>query len=148
MGDLSAFDLNAAYQTIAERLKTVSGVKQVRGAKDLAQVISGKTTGIDGYVYLIFDGLSPEHTAVNHKHQLASVTYKVVIAVQDYRTDGMPKGIGELMGGVMTALQGFCPIKDKFSLTLANHSGQPAHTYGLSLYPLTFNLNIIYTGAQ
>ena len=99
----STFDVNAAYAPIAARLKTVDGVRAVCGANDLAQVVNGKTTGTDGYVYLIFDGIAPKSDASNGRHQLITVTYSIIIASQNYQRDGMPDGVGKLIGGVMQA---------------------------------------------
>ena len=141
----SPFDVNAAYTPIAERLKTVDGVRAVCGANDLAQVINGKTTGTDGYVYLIFDGIAPKSEAGNGRHQLITVTYSVIIASQNYQRDGMPEGVGELIGGVMQAMAGFAPLDDdpRSRQTLHMVQGERAvYAYGLSLYPLKYQLNL------
>lgn len=137
------FDVNAAYAPIAERLKTVDGVRAVCGANDLAQVINGKTTGTDGYVYLIFDGIAPKGEAGNGRHQQITVTYSVIVASQNYQRDGMPAGVGELIGGVMQALAGFAPLDDdpRSRQTLHMVPGERAvYAYGLSLYPLKYQL--------
>ena len=141
----SPFDVNAAYAPIAERLKTVDGVRAVCGANDLAQVINGKTTGTDGYVYLIFDGIAPKSEAGNGRHQLITVTYSVIVASQNYQRDGMPAGVGALIGGVMQALAGFAPLDDdpRARQTLHMVQGERAvYAYGLSLYPLKYQLNL------
>jgi hypothetical protein len=141
----SPFDVNAAYTPIAERLKTVDGVRAVCGANDLAQVINGKTTGTDGYVYLIFDGIAPRGEAGNGRHQQITVTYSVIIASQNYQRDGMPEGVGELIGGVMQAMAGFAPLDDdpRSRQTLHMVQGERAvYAYGLSLYPLKYQLNL------
>lgn len=141
----SPFDVNAAYAPIAERLKTVDGVRAVCGANDLAQVINGKTTGTDGYVYLIFDGIAPRGEAGNGRHQQITVTYSVIIASQNYQRDGMPEGVGELIGGVMQAMAGFAPLDDdpRSRQTLHMVQGERAvYAYGLSLYPLKYQLNL------
>nr|DAS07652.1 MAG TPA: hypothetical protein [Bacteriophage sp.] len=139
----STFDVNAAYAPIAERLKTVDGVRAVCGANDLAQVINGKTTGTDGYVYLIFDGIAPRSEAGNGRHQQITVTYSVIVASQNYQRDGMPAGVGELIGGVMQAMTGFSPLDDdpRSRQTLHMVPGERAvYAYGLSLYPLKYQL--------
>lgn len=139
----STFDVNAAYAPIAERLKTVDGVRAVCGANDLAQVINGKTTGTDGYVYLIFDGIAPRGEAGNGRHQQITVTYSVIVASQNYQRDGMPAGVGELIGGVMQAMAGFSPLDDdpRSRQTLHMVPGERAvYAYGLSLYPLKYQL--------
>lgn len=139
----STFDVNAAYAPIAERLKTVDGVRAVCGANDLAQVINGKTTGTDGYVYLIFDGIAPRGEAGNGRHQQITVTYSVIVASQNYQRDGMPAGVGELIGGVMQAMTGFSPLDDdpRSRQTLHMVPGERAvYAYGLSLYPLKYQL--------
>lgn len=139
----STFDVNAAYAPIAERLKTVDGVRAVCGANDLAQVINGKTTGTDGYVYLIFDGIAPRGEAGNGRHQQITVTYSVIVASQNYQRDGMPEGVGELIGGVMQAMAGFAPLDDdpRSRQTLHMVPGERAvYAYGLSLYPLKYQL--------
>nr|DAN84307.1 MAG TPA: hypothetical protein [Caudoviricetes sp.] len=141
----STFDVNAAHAPIAERLKTVDGVRAVCGANDLAQVINGKTTGTDGYVYLIFDGIAPRGEAGNGRHQQITVTYSVIIASQNYQRDGMPEGVGELIGGVMQAMAGFAPLDDdpRSRQTLHMVQGERAvYAYGLSLYPLKYQLNL------
>lgn len=141
----STFDVNAAYAPIAERLKTVDGVRAVCGANDLAQVINGKTTGTDGYVYLIFDGIAPRGEAGNGRHQQITVTYSVIVASQNYQRDGMPAGVGELIGGVMQAMAGFSPLDDdpRSRQTLHMVPGERAvYAYGLSLYPLKYQLNL------
>lgn len=141
----SPFDVNAAYTPIAEQLKTVDGVRAVCGANDLAQVINGKTTGTDGYVYLIFDGIAPRGEAGNGRHQQITVTYSVIIASQNYQRDGMPEGVGELIGGVMQAMAGFAPLDDdpRSRQTLHMVQGERAvYAYGLSLYPLKYQLNL------
>ena len=145
----STFDVNAAYAPIAERLKTVDGVRAVCGANDLAQVINGKTTGTDGYVYLIFDGIAPKSEAGNGRHQQITVTYSVIIAAQNYQRDGMPEGVGKRIGGVMQALAGFAPLDDdpRARQTLQMVPGERAlYAYGLSLYPLKYQLNLTFQG--
>lgn len=147
----SAFDVNAAYTPIAERLKTVDGVRAVCGANDLAQVINGKTTGTDGYVYLIFDGIAPRGEAGNGRHQQITVTYSVIIASQNYQRDGMPEGVGELIGGVMQAMAGFAPLDDdpRSRQTLHMVQGERAvYAYGLSLYPLKYQLNLNFQSKE
>ena len=147
----SPFDVNAAYIPIAERLKTVNGVRAVCGANDLAQVINGKTTGTDGYVYLIFDGIAPKSEAGNGRHQLITVTYSVIIASQNYQRDGMPAGVGALIGGVMQALAGFAPLDDdpRARQTLHMVAGErPVYAYGLSLYPLKYQLNLNFQSKE
>lgn len=147
----SPFDVNAAYTPIAERLKTVDGVRAVCGANDLAQVINGKTTGTDGYVYLIFDGIAPKSEAGNGRHQLIAVTYSVIVASQNYQRDGMPAGVGALIGGVMQALAGFAPLDDdpRARQTLHMVQGERAvYAYGLSLYPLKYQLNLNFQSKE
>lgn len=139
----STFDVNAAYAPIAERLKTVDGVRAVCGANDLAQVINGKTTGTDGYVYLIFDGIAPRGEAGNGRNHQITVTYSVIVASQNYQRDGMPAGVGKLIGGVMQAMAGFSPLDDdpRSRQTLHMVPGERAvYAYGLSLYPLKYQL--------
>lgn len=147
----STFDVNAAYAPIAERLKTVDGVRAVCGANDLAQVINGKTTGTDGYVYLIFDGIAPKNDAGNGRHQQITVTYSVIIAAQTYQRDGMPEGVGKRIGGVMQALAGFAPLDDdpRARQTLQMVPGERAvYAYGLSLYPLKYQLNLTFQSKE
>jgi|GEM_PF-1073632 hypothetical protein len=147
----STFDVNAAYAPIAERLKTVDGVRAVCGANDLAQVINGKTTGTDGYVYLIFDGIAPRGEAGNGRHQQITVTYSVIVASQNYQRDGMPAGVGTLIGGVMQALAGFAPLDDdpRARQTLQMVPGERAvYAYGLSLYPLKYQLNLNFQSQE
>lgn len=147
----STFDINAAYAPIAERLKAVNGVRAVCGANDLAQVINGKTTGTDGYVYLIFDGIAPKSDAGNGRHQLITVTYSVIIASQNYQRDGMPDGVGKLIGGVMQAMAGFAPLDDdpRARQTLQMVPGERAvYAYGLSLYPLKYQLNLNFQSKE
>ena len=141
----STFDPNAAYMPIAKRLQQVDGVRAVRGANDLAQIINGQTTGTDGYIYLIFDGLNPKDDAGNGRHQQITVTYTVIIASQTYSRDGMPEGVGKLIGGVMQALAGFSPIDDdpRSRQILQQVAGErSAHAYGYSLYPLKYQLDL------
>lgn len=141
----STFDLNAAYGPIAEKLASVAGVRAVRGANDLAQIINGKTTGTDAYVYLIFDGISPKDDAGSGRHQQITVTYTVIIASQTYNRDGMPEGVGKLIGGVMQALSGFSPLdndpRSRQILKLVPGE-RSAHAYGYSLYPLKYQLDL------
>jgi len=147
----SIFDVNAAYAPIAERLKTVDGVRAVCGANDLAQVINGKTTGTDGYVYLIFDGIAPRGEAGNGRHQQITVTYSVIVASQNYQRDGMPEGVGELIGGVMQAMAGFAPLDDdpRSRQTLHMVPGERAvYAYGLSLYPLKYQLYLNFQSKE
>ena len=147
----SAFDVNAAYAPIAERLKTVDGVHAVCGANDLAQVINGKTTGTDGYVYLIFDGIAPKSEAGNGRHQQITVTYSVIVASQNYQRDGMPEGVGELIGGVMQAMAGFAPLDDdpRSRQTLHMVPGERAvYAYGLSLYPLKYQIYLNFQSKE
>lgn len=147
----STFDVNAAYAPIAERLKTVDGVRAVCGANDLAQVINGKTTGTDGYVYLIFDGIAPKSEAGNGRHQQITVTYSVIVASQNYQRDGMPAGVGKRIGGVMQALAGFAPLDDdpRARQTLQMIPGERAvYAYGLSLYPLKYQLNLNFQSQE
>ena len=147
----SPFDVNAAYIPIAERLKTVNGVRAVCGANDLAQVINGKTTGTDGYVYLIFDGIAPRGEAGNGRHQQITVTYSVIVASQNYQRDGMPEGVGELIGGVMQAMAGFAPLDDdpRSRQTLHMVPGERAvYAYGLSLYPLKYQLYLNFQSKE
>lgn len=147
----SAFDVNAAYAPIAARLKTVNGVRAVCGANDLAQVINGKTTGTDGYVYLIFDGIAPKSDAGNGRHQLITVTYSIIIASQNYQRNGMPDGVGKLIGGVMQAMAGFAPLDDdpRARQTLQMVPGERAvYAYGLSLYPLKYQLNLNFQSKE
>ena len=147
----STFDVNAAYAPIAERLKTVDGVRAVCGANDLAQVINGKTTGTDGYVYLIFDGIAPRGEAGNGRHQQITVTYSVIVASQNYQRDGMPAGVGELIGGVMQAMAGFSPLDDdpRSRQTLHMVPGERAvYAYGLSLYPLKYQLYLNFQSKE
>lgn len=147
----STFDVNAAYAPIAERLKTVDGVRAVCGANDLAQVINGKTTGTDGYVYLIFDGIAPRGEAGNGRHQQITVTYSVIVASQNYQRDGMPEGVGELIGGVMQAMAGFAPLDDdpRSRQTLHMVPGERAvYAYGLSLYPLKYQLYLNFQSKE
>ena len=143
----STFDVNAAYAPIAAHLAQVDGVKAVRGVNDLTQILRGQTTGTDGYVYLYFDGVAPVEDAGNGRHQMVRVTYTVVIASQDYNRDGMPRGVGKLIGSVMQALAGFAPLdadeRSRTRLKPAN-GGQPVHAYGHSLYPLKYTLDLIY----
>lgn len=147
----STFDVNAAYAPIAERLKTVDGVRAVCGANDLAQVINGKTTGTDGYVYLIFDGIAPRGEAGNGRNQQIAVTYSVIVASQNYQRDGMPEGVGELIGGVMQAMAGFAPLDDdpRSRQTLHMVPGERAvYAYGLSLYPLKYQLYLNFQSKE
>ena len=147
----STFDVNAAYAPIAERLKTVDGVRAVCGANDLAQVINGKTTGTDGYVYLIFDGIAPRGEAGNGRHQQITVTYSVIVASQNYQRDGMPEGVGELIGGVMQAMAGFAPLDDdpRSRQTLHMVPGERAvYAYGLSLYPLKYQIYLNFQSKE
>lgn len=147
----STFDVNAAYAPIAERLKTVDGVRAVCGANDLAQVINGKTTGTDGYVYLIFDGIAPRGEAGNGRHQQITVTYSVIVASQNYQRDGMPAGVGELIGGVMQAMAGFSPLDDdpRSRQTLHMVPGERAvYAYGLSLYPLKYQIYLNFQSKE
>ena len=147
----STFDVNAAYAPIAERLKTVDGVRAVCGANDLAQVINGKTTGTDGYVYLIFDGIAPRGEAGNGRHQQITVTYSVIVASQNYQRDGMPAGVGTLSGGVLQAVAGFAPLDDdpRARQTLQMVPGERAvYAYGLSLYPLKYQLNLNFQSQE
>jgi len=147
----STFDVNAAYAPIAERLKTVDGVRAVCGANDLAQVINGKTTGTDGYVYLIFDGIAPKSEAGNGRHQQITVTYSVIVASQNYQRDGMPEGVGELIGGVMQAMAGFAPLDDdpRSRQTLHMVPGERAvYAYGLSLYPLKYQIYLNFQSKE
>jgi len=147
----STFDVNAAYAPIAARLAQVDGVKAVRGVNDLTQILRGQTTGTDGYVYLYFDGVAPVEDAGNGRHQKVRVTYTVVIASQDYNRDGMPRGVGKLIGSVMQALAGFAPLdadeRSRTRLKPAN-GGQPVHAYGHSLYPLKYTLDLIYVSTH
>ena len=147
----STFDVNAAYAPIAERLKTVDGVRAVCGANDLAQVINGKTTGTDGYVYLLFDGIAPKSEAGNGRHQQITVTYSVIVASQNYQRDGMPEGVGELIGGVMQAMAGFAPLDDdpRSRQTLHMVPGERAvYAYGLSLYPLKYQIYLNFQSKE
>ena len=143
----STFDVNAAYAPIAAHLAQVDGVKAVRGVNDLTQILRGQTTGTDGYVYLYFDGVTPVEDAGNGRHQKVRVTYTVVIASQDYNRDGMPRGVGKLIGSVMQALAGFAPLDaDERSRTRLKQvdGGEAEHLYGYSLYPLKYTLDLIY----
>lgn len=147
MNILSSFDVNAAYQPIAERLSQIDGVKEVKGAMDLAQILNGKTTGTDGFVYLIFDRASPKDQAVTNKNQLITVTYSVIVVSQTYQRHGIPEGVGLRIGAVMQALCGFAPLeKDPRARQMLSfvEAGQAAHAYGLSLYPLKFNLDLLF----
>lgn len=147
----STFDVNAAYAPIVKRLQQVDGVRAVRGANDLAQIINGQTTGTDGYVYLIFDGINPKDEAGNGRNQQITVSYTVIIASQTYSRDGMPEGVGKLIGGVMQALAGFSPLDDdpRSRQTLRQVAGErPAHAYGYSLYPLKYQLDMAFRAAS
>ena len=147
----STFDVNAAYAPIAARLAQVDGVKAVRGVNDLTQILRGQTTGTDGYVYLYFDGVAPVEDAGNGRHQKARVTYTVIIASQNYNRDGMPRGVGKLIGGVMQALAGFAPLDNdercRTRLKQVN-GGEARHSYGYSLYPLRYTLDLIYQSQE
>lgn len=147
----SIFNVNIAYEPIAARLAQVDGVKAVRGVNDLTQILCGQTTGTDGYVYLYFDGVDPVEGAGNGRHQKARVTYTVVIASQNYNRDGMPRGVGKLIGGVMQALAGFAPLDaDERSRTRLEpvKGGKAEHFYGYSLYPLRYTLDLIYQSQE
>lgn len=147
----STFDINAAYKPIAERLKQVEGVRAVRGANDLSQVLHGKSTGKDGYVYLIFDGLAPQDNAGNGRNQLITVTYSIIIVSQSYNRDGMPEGVGELIGGVMQALAGYAPLDDdprSRQILKLTTSDRAAFAYGYSLYPLKYTLELNFKSKQ
>ena len=147
----STFDVNAAYAPIAARLKTVDGVHAVCGANDLAQVINGKTTGTDGNVYLIFDGLPPKSHPGHGRHPTTTAPYRIIIASQNYQRDGMPDGVGKLIGGVMQAMAGFAPLDDdpRARQTLQMVPGERAvYAYGLSLYPLKYQLNLNFQSKE
>ena len=134
-----------ALEPISERLKALSCVKDVRGANDLAQVLNGKTTGIDGLVYLIFEGVRPVDTATQ-KHQRYLAQFSVVYASQTYERNGIPLAAGKALHEILKALCGFSPLDDdkRSRQTLAWVNGdKPMHMYGLSLYPLRFELELI-----
>ena len=124
----STFDVDAALEPIAARIAQVDGVKAVRGVNSFAQILHGQTTGTDGYV-----------------------TYTVVIASQNYNRDGMPRGVGKLIGGVMQALAGFAPLdadeRCRTRLKQVN-GGEARHSYGYSLYPLRYTLDLIYQSQE
>ena len=147
----STFDADAALEPIAARIAQVDGVKAVRGVNSITQILRGQTTGTDGYVYLIFDGVAPVEDAGNGRHQKARVTYTVVIASQNYDRDGMPRGVGKLIGGVMQALAGFAPLDaDERSRTRLKQvdGGEAEHSYGYSLYPLRYTIDLIYQSQE
>lgn len=144
----STFNPNAAHTPIAERLKRIDGIRAVKGANDLAQILNGKTTGTDGYIYLIFDGITPKDNAVTGKNQLITVSYNIILASQTYNRDGMPEGVGERIGAVMQALAGFSPLDDDpRSRQVLQFIGteRPAYAYGYSLYPLKYQLDLVFT---
>ena len=147
----STFDVDAALEPIAARIAQVDGVKAVRGVNSFAQILHGQTTGTDGYVYLYFDGVAPVEDAGNGRHQKARVTYTVIIASQNYNRDGMPRGVGKLIGGVMQALAGFAPLDNdercRTRLKQVN-GGEARHSYGYSLYPLRYTLDLIYQSQE
>lgn len=149
----SNYDINAAFAPIAKRLQSIEGVKAVRGGKDLANVLNNPTTGSDGYVYLVFDGIATGGTAGSNQKQgsyrLITVSYGVIVSSQSYADGGMPSNTGILMGRIMAALAGFSPLDDdprsRQTLTQTD-AGSPIHSYGHSLYPMKFNLDVIITG--
>lgn len=145
------FDVNAAYPAIASRLRKVEGVRDVRGVNDLAQALNGHSTGSHGFVYLVFDGIQPKHEALTGKQQTITVTYSVFIAAQTYDRNGMPQETGLLIGRVMQALAGFAPLDDdprSRQVLQQVNAERSAHAYGLSIYPLKYQLDIHFRAAK
>ncbi|TKI21140.1 hypothetical protein FCO27_19005, partial [Bacillus pumilus] len=121
----------ACYPALLARLAQVPGVHQVLEAADLEALSSDKRLKpIDGAVYVVFDGFTPDTDAATRQLLRERLSFSVILTKRQYNPGHMQygaDGVGETITAIKAALQGFRPLDEQGrALTLDPFSARAA----------------------
>ena len=97
----------ACYPALLERLAKVPGVHQVLEAADLEALSSDKRLKpIDGAVYVVFDGFTPDADAATRQLLRERLSFSVILTKRQYNPGHMQygaDGVGETITAIKAA---------------------------------------------
>lgn len=143
-------DFLAFLPVIIQRLGNVEGVKKVFTTQELSDLDVGKNIApIDGCVYVMLDGYSPNTESGNGKNQAIDVTFSVILAKQYYNKTSIGD-VGITLTNIAKSLIGYEPMNEKGqNLTLAaiylDKGLNVLYQKGFALYPLRFKTVSVIT---
>lgn len=141
-------DLLAVYPYLLARLKTVSSVKAVLEAKDLAALTGDRQQlPLNGAVYVLLDGFTPKSANDNGREQVIELGFSVILTMTQYTPRPNIDGVGATLTNICRALQGFDPTDDNGrALTLTPFVQQAAlpvrYEDGFAYFPLRFTTTV------
>ena len=137
----------ACYPALLARLAQVPGVHQVLEAADLEALSSDKRLKpIDGAVYVVLDGFTPDADAATRQLLRERLSFSVILTKRQYNPGHMQygaDGVGETITAIKAALQGFRPQDEQGrALTLDPFSARAAlpimYHEGYAFFPMRF----------
>lgn len=143
----------ACYPAVIERLQKIDGIKAVREVQDLQDILTAKRNiaPIDGAVYVVFDGMTPQTTAGNKQFLSEEISFSFILVKQTYRHEQDLSAIGTTLTAIKTAFQGFAPqTADGHFLTASAFSQRAAmpieYVDGFAFFPIRFITTVAICG--
>lgn len=141
----------ACYPAILERMKQVPGVREVLEVAELEAVVSDrKVKPLDGAVYVVFDGFTPDGHIGNKSTLRERLSFSFILAKRQYTPNRLQygaDGVGELITAIKSAFQGFDPVDaEGKKLTLEPFSARAAlpiaYHDGYAFFPMRFETSV------
>lgn len=134
----------AVYPHILARLKTVQGVKAVKEASDLAELVKRKSAPLDGAVYVVYGGNDAEKSVNQGKFQTETLTFTFVYCGK-YLSGNASNlhQVGAVLTAIQTAFQGWLPEKHLTDDAFQRERNPPIEYHdGFAFYPIAFSVNV------
>lgn len=142
-------NLLAVYPHILQRLAAVDGVKAVKEAGDLADLLAAqrdkrRVAPLDGAVYVVYGGSRPSGEAGGGRFQKERLSFTFAYCCH-YRT-GSPDlyQTGAVMAAIQTAFQGWDAGSDVAATPFYREASPPIeYNDGYAFYPISFYVDVV-----
>ncbi|MCG7655942.1 phage tail terminator protein [Wielerella bovis] len=134
----------AVYPYILARLKTVQGVKTVKEASDLAELVKRKSAPLDGAVYVVYGGNDAEKSVNQGKFQTETLTFTFLYCGK-YLSGSSSNlyEVGKVLTAIQTAFQGWQPEAHLTDSEFKRIHNPPIEYHdGFAFYPIAFSVDV------